>query len=198
LKVFIVYWHQEPKSFNHAMLQTAISTFEEIGAEVRVSDLNAMQFNPVSDRRNFKTVKHPDYLKMEWCDLMIWQFPLWWLGLPAVLKGWVDRCYPLGRVYSKSKSFDNGVFKGKKAMLSLTTGGSADAYKSGAMMGDVMSLLKPIHYGMLRFVGYDILSPHIVYAPVRKTDEERKEEFIKYGNRLKHIGEETPIVVKGF
>jgi len=222
MKVFIVYWHPEPKSFNHALFETAISTFQEMGAEVKTSDLHAMQFDPISSRKNFKTINAPDYLKlqleelhatktntfadeieteiakMEWCDLMIWQFPLWWLGLPAVLKGWVDRVYPLGRVYSKSKSFDNGVFKAKKAMLSLTTGGSAEAYKSGAMMGDMMSLLKPMHYGMLRFVGYDVLAPNIVYAPVRMTDEDRKKELLKYSQRLKVIANENPIDISGF
>jgi len=222
MKVFIVYWHPEPQSFNHAMLETAINAFIEKGDEVKISNLHEMNFDPVSSRKNFKTIKHPDYFKqqieelhatehnsfsdeieneiakMEWCDLMIWQFPLWWLGLPAVLKGWVDRCYPLSRVYSKSKSFDNGVFKNKKAMLSLTTGGSADAYKPGAMMGDVMSLLKPIHYGMLRFVGYDVLSPHIVYAPVRLTVEERRAEFVKYSNRLNNIMNEDSLEIVGF
>jgi len=192
MKVFIVYWHPEPQSFNHAMLETAINAFIEKGDEVKISNLHEMNFDPVSSRKNFKTIKHPDYFKqqieelhatehnsfsdeieneiakMEWCDLMIWQFPLW------------------------------GVFKNKKAMLSLTTGGSADAYKPGAMMGDVMSLLKPIHYGMLRFVGYDVLSPHIVYAPVRLTVEERRAEFVKYSNRLNNIMNEDSLEIVGF
>jgi NAD(P)H dehydrogenase (quinone) len=36
---------------------------------------------------------------MEGCDLMIWQFPVWRFGLPAVLKGWVDRVFAMGRTY---------------------------------------------------------------------------------------------------
>jgi len=222
MKVFIVYWHPEPQSFNNAMFKTAIEIFENQGHEVKTSDLHAMNFDPVSSRKNFKTVNDDTYLKlqleelhatrtntfadeieneiqkMEWCDLMIWQFPIWWLGLPAVFKGWVDRVYPLGRCYSHSKSFENGVFKGKKAMVSVTTGGSADAYKSGGMMGDILSLLKPMHYGMMRFVGYSVLSPHLVYAPVRMSDEEREQELIKYKDRLGNIEQEVPLEIKGF
>jgi NAD(P)H dehydrogenase (quinone) len=29
--------------------------------------------------------------KLVWADLVIFQFPLWWFSLPAILKGWVDR-----------------------------------------------------------------------------------------------------------
>ena len=35
--------------------------------------------------------------KLEAADLMIWQFPLWWFGLPGILKGWVDRVFAMGR-----------------------------------------------------------------------------------------------------
>ena len=74
-----------------------------------------------STRASFTSVKDPDYFKpqieemhatevggfnaeleaemckLEECDLMIWQFPLWWFGLPAVLKGWVDCVFAMGR-----------------------------------------------------------------------------------------------------
>jgi NAD(P)H dehydrogenase (quinone) len=33
--------------------------------------------------------------KIEWCDLMIWQFPLWWFSVPAILKGWFDRVFAM-------------------------------------------------------------------------------------------------------
>ena len=53
--------------------------------------------------------------KMEWCDLMIWQFPLWWFGLPAILKGWVDRVFVMGRTYGNGRYYQAGVFFGENA-----------------------------------------------------------------------------------
>jgi len=35
--------------------------------------------------------------KIEACDLRIWQFPLWWFGLPGILKGWAERVFAMGR-----------------------------------------------------------------------------------------------------
>ena len=222
MKVFLVYWHPEPQSFNHAMFETAQSAWQNIGSEVRTSDLYQMNWDAPSSRKNFTSVKDPDYLKlqteelhateadtfahsvetqianMEWCDIMIWQFPLWWFGLPAVFKGWVDRCFPLGRVYSHSKSFENGVFRGKRALLSFTTGGSSKAYESGGFMGDALQIIKPIHRGILEFTGFSVLQPHIVHAPVRMSNNERKEQLSRYAVRLRDLAQEAPIVVGGY
>lgn len=65
VKVFIVYWHPEPNSFNHAMFGRACEALTTSGAEVKTSNLYAMGFDPISSRDNFKTVKDPDYLKLQ-------------------------------------------------------------------------------------------------------------------------------------
>ena len=219
VNAFIVYWHPEPQSFNGAMFRAACDTLGAAGHEVRTSDLHAMRFDPVSGRKNFTSVKNPDYFKqqaeetfateqggfvpeieaemekVEWCDLMIWQFPLWWFALPATLKGWVDRVLAMGRTYGGGRIYDKGVFRGKRALLSLTTGGPETAYLKGGFNGDITAMLRPIHRGILQFVGFDVLQPQIVYGPVRLTDEQRKEQLAAYATRLKAIASETPIDV---
>jgi len=120
MKVFIVHSHHEPRSFNGALTEAAQRVLTSDGHEVRISDLYAMKFDPVSDRRNFTGVKNRDYLKqqveemhasevngfapdiqremekVQWCDLMIWQFPLWWFSGPPHSK------------YSIHPAFENG------------------------------------------------------------------------------------------
>jgi putative NADPH-quinone reductase len=44
-------------------VSTSVDTLSADGHEVRTSDLYAMQFDPVSSRHNFITVKDPDYFK---------------------------------------------------------------------------------------------------------------------------------------
>lgn len=65
MKVLIVLAHPESKSFNGAMFQTAIDTFKDSGHDVQYSDLHTMRFDPASDRRNFTSVKDPDYFKQQ-------------------------------------------------------------------------------------------------------------------------------------
>jgi NAD(P)H dehydrogenase (quinone) len=101
--------------------------------------------------------------KLESADLLIMQFPLWWFGLPAILKGWVDRTFAMGRLYRGGRVYGSGVMKGRRALLSLTTGGTEGAYTADGFNGDVSSILRPIHRGILQFVGYDVIRPEIVW-----------------------------------
>ena len=219
MNVFIVYWHPEPGSFNQAMFQTARETLASLGHDVQTSDLHTVAFDPVSGRHNFTTTKDAGFfkqqieemhatendgfapeieselVKLEWCDLMMWQFPLWWFGLPAVLKGWVDRVFAMGRVYGGGRIYETGAFQGKRAMLSLTTGGAEEAYQPGGFNGDILAILRPIHRGMLQFTGFDVLAPHIVYGPARLTDAQRREHLAVFANRLRGIFEESPMDV---
>ncbi|MBF2067637.1 MAG: NAD(P)H-dependent oxidoreductase [Calothrix sp. C42_A2020_038] len=218
MKVFIVHAHPEPKSFNAALTQHAKITLEQTGNKVIISDLYAMNFDPVSDHRNFSSKKDPDYFKQQteeyyatennsfaediqaemeklfWCDALIFQFPLWWFGLPGILKGWVDKVFAAGKIYGGGKWYDNGVFRGKKAMLSLTTGGKLTMYTEAGINGDIHSILYPINHGIFRFVGFDVLPPFVAFAASQVNDERRKGYLKEYEERLHSLNETYPIV----
>lgn len=219
MNVFLVLAHPERRNFNGAMFDTATQTLCAAGHEVVTSDLYRMGFDPVSSRRNFTSVKDPHYLKlqieemhasecggfaaeieaeiakMEAADLMIWQFPLWWFGLPAMLKGWVDRVFAMGRTYGNGHIYDTGKFRGKRAMLSLTTGGPQPTYVRGGFNGDLDAILRPVQRGMLNFVGFSVLSPHVVYGPVRAEPSQRETWLADWAQRLRSIENEHPIEV---
>ena len=65
MRILLVYWHPEPKSFNGAMFRTACETLAQAGHDVRTSDLHEMHFNPVSGRKNFTSVKDKDFFKQQ-------------------------------------------------------------------------------------------------------------------------------------
>lgn len=209
MRVFIVHAHPEPKSFNGAMTATARETLLAAGHEVVISDLYAMGFDPVSDRRNFTTVRDPDYYKQQeeeayagthdgfaadiqaemdklfWCEALILQFPLWWFGLPAILKGWVDRVFASGgRIYGGGKWYDRGVFVGKRAMCALTIGGPQPIYSERGLNGPIDTILFPINHGMLYFTGFTVIEPFLVHAPARIGDEERAGYLARYRERV--------------
>jgi NAD(P)H dehydrogenase (quinone) len=220
MKILIVLAHPEPKSFNTAMYHTAIRALKENGHEVKTTDLYAMNFNPVYDRSNFTSVKNPDFLKLqieeiyaselnnsyasetkseqekvEWCDLMIWQFPLWRFAPPAILKGWTDRIFTSGRFFKDGGYYENGTLRGKKALLSVTTGSPAETYTKDGYHGDMYGILRPINRGILECVGFSVLEPEVNYSVAHLTDEERKTVLAKFGNRLNNIFKEKEINV---
>ena len=218
MKILIIYAHPESQSMNNAMFNSAIDTLTRAGHEVKISDLYAMQFNPVSDRTNFTTVNDPIFFKqqleevyatqlngftasieeeqqkVEWCDLMIWQFPLWWFSVPAILKGWVDRVFAMGRFYKNGSIYENGIFRGKKALLSLTTGGPEANYIK-EKYGDLAVILHSLQRGILEFTGFSVLQPHVIFGTERQSVEELALELKIWQTRLLDIFEEIPIVV---
>jgi len=217
MNVFIVHAHHEPGSFNGALTRAAREVFAERGDEVRVSDLYAMGFDPVSDRRNFTTVADPDYLKQQkeevhatehdgfapdiqaemdklfWCDLLIFQFPMWWFGLPAILKGWADRVLASGKIYGGGKWYDHGVFAGKRAMCSMTTGGGPVYFGPDGLGGDIETILFPINHGIFYFVGFSVLPAHISWAPARAGDDGRAAMLEEWRAKLRGIDAIEPI-----
>lgn len=208
MRVLIVHAHPEAKSFNGALTRTARAALSESGHEVVVSDLYAMGFDPVSDRRNFSTIHDASYYrqqseeaharredfacdiraemdKLAWCDALILQFPLWWFGWPAILKGWVDRVFASGgHVYGGGKWYDRGVFAGKRAMCSLTIGGPPSMYFEDGLNGPIDTILFPIQHGMLCFTGFSVVTPFIVHAPARIAEEERAAHLARYRERV--------------
>jgi NAD(P)H dehydrogenase (quinone) len=223
MRVLIVHAHPEEKSFNGALTRTAVNALESAGHDVTVSNLYASHFHPPSDRSNFTTVADPDYLKLqaeekhaslnngfaadvereikklEECDLLIFRFPLFWFHMPAILKGWVDRVFVMNRIYGGSVGiYENGRFRGRKAMLSFTTGAPEEAWIAGGRHGDINNMLKPIHRGILEFVGYDVLKPHVVCGPARASEEERANMLEEWRVRCLTLADEEPIVIGSY
>src|SRR5258708_1764119 len=93
------------------------------------------------------------------------QFPLWWHGMPAILKGWIDRVFASGgHIYGGGKWYDRGVFTGKRAMCSVTIGGGAPMYSENGLNGPITSTLFAINHGVLYFTGFAVVEPFLVHA----------------------------------
>jgi NAD(P)H dehydrogenase (quinone) len=185
MKVLIVLAHPEPQSFNGSLARLAEETFVTGGAEVRISDLYSRQFEPDEHARHFSQRKNPIRFDVQteqrfnhhqgtlpvdvtreiddvlWADFVMLQFPLWWFGLPAILKGWMDRVFAYGALYTGSHCFQAGVCRGKRAMLSVTTGSPAEVCAHNGQEGDTQLILWPIHYA-LHYVGFSVLEPSLI------------------------------------
>ena len=216
MNVLIVYAHPEPRSFNGALKDRAVEVLSAAGHQVTVSNLYTMGFNPVTGPGDFEGewvdptflsipreqtravetgTLAPDIVaeqeKLATADLLIFQFPVWWFGMPAIMKGWADRVFARGFAYMPGRKYDTGMFKGKLAMVSATTGTSAETYAPDGIDGDILSVLWPIHNGLLRYSGFDVLPPFVAYMPGRMENDRRKAQLDAYAKRLGEI-EMTP------
>ncbi|CAK6441456.1 unnamed protein product [Pipistrellus nathusii] len=217
-KVLIVYAHQEPQSFNGSLKKVAVETLSKQGCTVTVSDLYAMDFEPRATGNDITgALSHPEVFsygvevyeaykkqsltsdivaeqkKVQEADLVIFQFPLYWFSVPAILKGWMDRVLCQGFAFDLPGFYDAGFLKGKLALLSLTTGSPAEMYMRTGVSGDFKYFLWPLQHGTLHFCGFKVLAPQISFAPETASEEERKKMVASWTQRLESIWKEVPI-----
>ncbi|MBC2874163.1 MULTISPECIES: NAD(P)H-dependent oxidoreductase [Streptomyces] len=192
----IVHAHPEPGSFSTSQMRVAAEELRRSGHSVRVVDLYADGWAPVLDRHEFGPVEghfkpqaeqrkavregtlpvevraHLDAVLD--ADLLVLSFPLWWFSVPAILKGWIDRVFAMGAVFGGDHGvFDRGALRGKRAMVLVTTGGTAESFARGGSFGAMDDFLYHIRRGMLEFVGYEVLPPVVTYGPAHMTDADR-------------------------
>ncbi len=210
MKIFYVYAHPEPKSFNGALKDTAIDALQEKGHEVKLSDLYAMNFNPVLNAGDFTERKKQDVFnpfleaikavktgafspdikeemgKVRWADLIVFQFPIYFTAMPAIMKGWIDRVLAPGFGFNPvtNSAYDTGLLKGKSAMLVTTTGAPKEMYSEGGAHGDLNKHLESITHCVFEYMGMKVLPSHIIYEASSMSKERGTEELEKYRKTL--------------
>jgi NAD(P)H dehydrogenase (quinone) len=227
MKTLIVYAHPEPKSLNNSLKDLAVSTLEAAGHEVRVSDLYAMNWKAVVDAADYgpdassplKVARDsgrafdagtltPDVRaeqqKLLWADTIIFQFPLWWYAMPAILKGWVDRVFTYHFAYGVGEHsdtkygerFGEGTLAGRKALLSVTAGGPESHYAARGINGPIDDLLFPIQHGILYYPGIEVLPPFVLYGTDRMTDDAYPDVAKAWEQRLLTLDSTEPIAFR--
>jgi NAD(P)H dehydrogenase (quinone) len=81
------------------------------------------------------------------------------------MKGWAERVFARGFAYIAERKYDTGIFRGKTSMVAAPTGTSADTYPPDGIDDDILNVLWPVHNGLLRYRGFDVLTPFIAYMP---------------------------------
>lgn len=102
MRALVIYCHPCEESYNAAVRDKTIQVLKKAGHDVRLLDLYAAGFNPVmaaGERRGYherKINEMPvsDHITLvKWATMLVFVYPTWWFGLPAMLKGWLDRVW---------------------------------------------------------------------------------------------------------
>lgn len=125
MKVLIVYAHPNRKSFNHAVLQAFSKGLEEGGHQYEVVDLYAIGFDPCFRNEDFAQFMGGDMPadvraqqeKVRWADALVFISPVWWMGFPAILKGWGERVFSCGFAYRLTAEGWKGKARGRLGLL---------------------------------------------------------------------------------
>ena len=221
-KILIVHAHPEPTSVTQELVRFSVEALQAQGHEVLQSDLYGMRWKAVYDADDFPVrvdtsrlsfitesghaysngLQTPDvtleHQKLRAADAVIFHFPLWWFGMPAILKGWFDRVFAHGLAYGyKGRGnryrYGDGAFKGKRALLCVSVGGPEQDYAPRGINGPLEQLLFPITHGSLFFAGFDVLPTFAVYGAAHIGADSLAVATAAWRARLGGIFEDAPI-----
>lgn len=216
MNVLLVLAHPEPRSFCGALRDVALTELRLQGHTVEQSDLYAMGWQPVLGPSDFpesdaaipfsaqqaqrsavaaglqRADVAAEQAKLARADLLVWIFPVWWFGPPAILKGWIDRVFALDVAYGGGCWFDHGAYRGKRALLCLTTGARADRFTDQGLFGPIEWVLHPMRVGVLNFCGFDTLEPFVAWAAGHRDAVGRRALLWQWAQRLRGLAGEVP------
>lgn len=126
-KILLINGHPNHDSFNFGIAEAYRKGAANSGAEIREIVIADLQFNPnLQFGYQKRTELEPDLLdaweKIQWAEHLVWIHPVWWGGLPATTKGFIDRLFLPGFAfqYRENSSFWDKLLKGKTAHIITT------------------------------------------------------------------------------
>jgi NAD(P)H dehydrogenase (quinone) len=181
MKNLIIYAHPNSGSLNHFFKQTILETLQESGEEVEVRDLYEINFNPVlslNDMNGQRMGKvapeiHTEQDFINWADRIIFVYPIWWTGMPAIMKGYIDRVFSYGFAYRYDNGVQKGLLTGKKTII-VNSHGKSNAEYEASGMDKALALTSDT--GIFTYCGLDIQA-HYYFDKADRASDENIEEW---------------------
>jgi NAD(P)H dehydrogenase (quinone) len=126
-KILIINGHPNKESFNQALATAYEDGAIKSGATVSMVHIRELQFNPNLQFGYSKRMDlEPDLLdcleKIKAADHLVWIHPVWWGGMPAIMKGFIDRLFLPGLTYQyrENSMWWDKLLSGKTARIITT------------------------------------------------------------------------------
>lgn len=188
-KILIINGHPNKNSFNAGITKAYIEGAIQSGAELKELTIAELQFNPnLQFGYQQRTELEPDLLlaweMIQWADHLVWIHPVWWGGLPAITKGFIDRLFLPGFVfqYREKSLFWDQFLTGKSARIITTLDQPGWLYRLLFGRPSVNQLKK----STLQFCG--VRPVKVSYIGIVRTSNEAQRT--KWLTRIRKLGEQ--------
>lgn len=179
MRHLIIYAHPNENSLNHHLLETVSESLQSENHEIVIRDLYQINFNPVlslEDIRGQRMGKVSDEVKTEqdyisWAEHITFIYPIWWTGMPSIIKGYIDRVFSYGFAYRYDQGIQKGLLAGKQTVIINTHGKSHEEYEHIGM-DKALSLTSDT--GIFNYCGFEI-NQHFFFDKADKATQEEIE-----------------------
>jgi NAD(P)H dehydrogenase (quinone) len=187
MKHLIIYAHPREESLNGYLMQTVINLLQKGNNEIIVRNLYFQNFNPVLSLEDMDAQrkgevssdvkKEQEYIT--WANQITFIYPVWWTGIPAIMKGYIDRVFSYGFAYRYDQGVQKGLLKGKQVIIINTHGKSDREYEATGMD---KALLLTSDKGIYEYCGFEVLQHFFFDGADRATAEKIKHWVNKLEN----------------
>lgn len=190
MRILIVLAHPKSDSFNAAVCAALCESLRAAGHEIDIADLNREGFHPVLRGPELEELGTAPPLedvrryqqRILSADALAFIFPVWWFGLPAILKGFVDRVFREGFAFQFTKGGRvHGLLRHKKALIIGTAGASAALYRLFRFGGP---LEKTFGEWTLKMCGVRAVRQVLLHDVVNTNDAARE----RYLKKVRQLG----------
>ena len=181
MQTAVIYAHPNPNSFNGAILHQVIKALEDGKHSYDVIDLYKDRFDPVllfDEKKRRSDMKHDpetaEYRRIvKNADHLIFIYPLWWGGMPAIMKGFIDRVFAAGEAYTYQGKLPKGLLKARTASVYYTADAPSWYLRFWRRDADWVTV-KDV---MLKFCGVRRVR-RLLFAGVKDSSEEKRTQWL--------------------
>ena len=185
-KVLLINGHPNPDSFNFALTAAYRKGAEQSGADVQQLNIVDLDFTP-NLRYGYqkRTELEPDLLaaweQIQWADHLVWVHPVWWGGLPAIFKGFIDRLFLPGFAfqYRENSIWWDKLLKGKTARILTTLDQPGWFYR----LFHGRPSINQLKSSTLQFSGVNPVRV-TTFGPIRNSKAEKREKWLRQAEQL--------------
>lgn len=171
------------QSFNKAIFDTVVNASREAGIDTVTRDLYRLAFNPVLSWTELQAANRgitPAEIRAEQqlisaADLITLVYPLWWMGFPAILKGYLDRVLSHGFAYKTENGTSVGLLQGKKMQHFITIGNNVEKYQK---LGFAQSLCDCLVNGLFNYCGITDIQ-HKLFGDIHIIDRHARQLLLE-------------------
>ena len=181
MRILTVLANPNKHCFSRVLVEKLFEVAGDKGHECDLLDLYREDFNPILSEEDFEAFNRgrtPDDIKAQQdriaqADVVAFFHPVWWFGMPAVMKGWIDRVFSYGFAYGHDSRGVKPLLTGKKAILVNTAGGAKKQSYDETGFQDAM--VKLLDLGIYQFVGFEIILRRFFFEVPTASDERKRE-----------------------
>lgn len=180
-EILVVLGHPNPKSFCGGLADRYQAAIEGAGVSTARLNITELNFDPIL-HNGYSEIQplEPDLIRaqqlIEEARHITWFFPMWWVGLPAQMKGFVDRTFLPGWAFRyKDGGFPEKLLNGRSARVVSTMDSPGWWYR----LGYRRSLSTSFGTGTLKFSGISPVSQSPIYGVHEMNDAARERALDK-------------------